>query len=204
VGQSTPTRTARVGLKDLDNARETVLILNVCASRHDLLFTFQAPLVQDCNQHSLQVGLDAHLCSVATKEGAYIDAEGVRSRPAAHWVFMKHAFTPDATVYLRPLDYRNVDPSQGCVAVYAAKNLSAGEALTFDYTLLEWERSTPFVCHLTGREVRGFKHLPQDRQALVIEHAWPHIRQLYDCFHSLPPSITALGSGSQWLTGVSS
>jgi len=193
-----------VELQDLDDVRETALVVNKGVARHELLFTFQAPLVRDRNRHSLQVGLDQHLCSVPTQDGAYTDAGDAKSTPAAHWVFMNHAFTPYATVYLRPLDYHHIDPSHGCVAAYAARDLPKGEALTFDYTLLEWEMATPFVCHATGREVRGFKHLPQEQQVLMLEHAWPHIRQLYDSSRGLTPSITVLDSGSQWLTGVAS
>ena len=118
---------------------------------------------------------------------------------------MNHAFHTEASVYLRPVESRHIDPSVGCVAVYAAKDLVPGEPLTFDYTLNEWEMSTPFKCNSTGRMVQGFRHLTEEQQRRALPYTWAHVRQLFDEHRGLSPALTSLrlsGTGSYSWLGV--
>ena len=67
-------------------------------------------------------------------------------------------------------------------------DLAAGDPLTIDYNLHEWECYDPFVCAETGRAVRGFKHLEEAEQDAALPRAMSHIKMLH----------------AQWLFGQSS
>ena len=74
-----------------------------------------------------------------------------------------------------------------------------GELLTFDYTLNEWEMSTPFTCLSTGRNAKGFQYLTEEEQQRAMPHAWAHVRQMFDKHHGLSPLASGLrraGEGS--------
>lgn len=195
----------RLSLQEGNGALETALLSNVRARQHELLFTFKAPLVAEPNRHTLQYSTTEHLCAVKNEDGqAFTDASSAKSSGDRVWVFMNHAFHLDASVYLRPVDHRHIDPAIGCVAVYAAKDMVPGEPLAFDYTLIEWEMSTPFHCHATGRSVQGFKHLTEEEQLRALPHAWAHVRQLRDEHLGLSSSLTGLqstgaGSSFSWM-----
>uniref|UniRef100_A0A7S4RE75 SET domain-containing protein n=1 Tax=Alexandrium monilatum TaxID=311494 RepID=A0A7S4RE75_9DINO len=198
---------ARVVLQESSGVLETALLSNVRACQHELLYTFKSPLVGTRNRHSLQYSMTEHLCAVPSEgDSAFTDASSVKSSGEGIWVFMNHAFHTEATVYLRPVEHRHIDPTVGCVAVYAAKDLLPGEPLTFDYTLNEWEMSTPFKCLSTGRNVQGFKYLTEEEQQRAMPHAWPHVRQMFDEHRGLSPSVTGLritGAGNySWLRGT--
>merc|ERR1719251_302451 len=155
----------RVVLQESSGVLETALLTSMRASQHELLYTFKSPLLPSRNRHSLQYSMTEHLCAVPSEGGeAFTDASSVKSSGEGIWVFMNHAFHYEASVYLRPVEHRHIDPSFGCVAVYAAKDLVPGEPLTFDYTLNEWEMSTPFTCLSSGRDVQGFKYLTEEEQ----------------------------------------
>jgi len=125
-------------------------------------------------------------------DNVFTDASVVKSSGEGIWVFMNHAFHAEASVYLRPVECRHIDPSVGCIAVYAAKDLVPGELLTFDYTLHEWEMSSPFRCISSGRMVQGFKHLTEEEQHLALPYAWAHVRQLHDEHRGFNPLLTCL------------
>jgi len=196
----------RVVLQESSGVLETALLSNVRVSQHELLYTFKSPLVPTRNRHSLQYSMTEHLCAVPSEgDNAFTDASTVKSSGEGIWVFMNHTFHTEASVYLRPVEHRHTDPSVGCIAVYAAKNLVPGEPLTFDYTLNEWEMSTPFKCLSSGRDVQGFKYLTEEEQQRAMPHAWAHVRQMFDEHHGLSPVATGLrsaGKGSYaWLKG---
>ncbi|CAK0855873.1 unnamed protein product [Prorocentrum cordatum] len=186
----------RVVLEESASKLETAMLSNVrCSrcSRHELLCTFKSPLTGTRNRHSLQYSTTEHLTAVPSHgDDAFTDASNVKGSGDGIWVFMSHAFHTEATVYLRPVEHRHIDPSVGCVAVYAAKDLVVGEPLTFDCTLNEWEMSTPFTCLSTGRTVQGFKHLTEEEQLAAMPHAWAHVRQMYDEHRGMGASVTSL------------
>jgi len=183
----------RVILEESAGKLETAMLSNVRCSRHELLYTFKSPLTGTRNRHSLQYSTTEHLTAVPSQgDDAFTDASNVKGSGDGIWVFMNHAFHTEATVYLRPVEHRHIDPSVGCVAVYAAKDLVVGEPLTFDYTLNEWEMSTPFTCLSTGRTVQGFKHLTEEEQLAAMPHAWAHVRQMYDEHRGMGASVTSL------------
>jgi len=184
---------ARVVLGESGGVLETALLSNVRASNHELLYTFKSPLVPVRNRHSLQYSMTEHLCAVPSESNnAFTDASSVKSSGEGIWVFMNHAFHTEASVYLRPVEHRHIDPSVGCIAVYAAKTLLPGEPLTFDYTLNEWEMSTPFKCLSSGRDVQGFRYLTEDEQMRAMPHAWAHVRQMFDENRGLSQATTGL------------
>jgi len=197
---------ARVVLQESSGVLETALLSNVRASQHELLYTFKSPLMGTRNRHSLQYSMTEHLTAVPSQgDNAFTEASSAKGSGDSIWVFMNHAFHTEATVYLRPVEHRHIDPSVGCVAVYAAKDLVPGEPLTYDYTLNEWEMSTPFICFSTGRNVQGFKCLTEEEQQAAMPHAWAHVRQMYDEHRGLGASATSLrltGAGNySWLKG---
>jgi len=180
-------------LQESSSGADAALQSGIRASKHELIYTFKAPLLPQRNRHSLQYSKTEHMSAVPQKgDNVFTDASVVKSSGEGIWVFMNHAFHAEASVYLRPVEYRHIDPSVGCIAVYAAKDLVPGELLTFDYTLHEWEMSSPFRCISSGRMVQGFKHLTEEEQHLALPYAWAHVRQLHDEHRGFNPLLTCL------------
>lgn len=121
----------------------------VAASRFragDLLTTIGGRLVPAPDRHTLQVAESEHLAAVG---------EPGREPPA--WRFLNHACDPSAY-----LDGRRLT---------AARDIAAGDEVTFDYDTTEWDMASPFVCACGAPTcrgtIRGYRHLaPAQRQRL--------------------------------------
>jgi hypothetical protein len=111
-------------------------------------------------RHSLQIGSGEHLKTPPD------------AAPGEHpWRFVNHACSPNAAFIRRRLiALRRIDP---------------GEEITFDYETTEWELASPFRCSCggpgcMGREIRGFRHLPDTERRRRIRRLRPELRRLVD------------------------
>ena len=92
----------------------------------------------------------------------------------------KHALLLDELVYLNhscdPNVYFNND------AMYAIKDIKAGDELTFFYPSTEWEMREPFDCWCKSpncvKKIQGAKFL--DKEVLLKFNLSPHIKDLTD------------------------
>jgi hypothetical protein len=87
------------------------------------------------------------------------------SPTACPWVYLNHSCAPNVAV---DVSHR---------VVIARHPIAAGDELRFDYDTTEWELAEPFVCRCGAPDcvgtVRGFRHLPADRQRALLAAAAP-------------------------------
>jgi hypothetical protein len=92
-------------------------------------------------RYSVQVGRDLHVAPPA-------DVIGDGRLDVFAWRFLNHSCRPNAAIVGREL-----------IAIGA---IAAGEEVTFDYNMTEYEMASPFRCrcgHCDGSEVRGLRFL---------------------------------------------
>ncbi len=123
------------------------------------------------DRYSVQVGEDIHLNPFDAP-----DADDQTRR--APWQFMNHACEPSARL-------------QG-TDVFALRDLSAGEEVTFNYLTTEYQMAEPFSCHCgsprcLGR-IGGFKLLPEVERERLRPWLAPHLARLLAREAALPPA----------------
>lgn len=91
------------------------------------------------------------------------------------WLFMNHSFDPS----VRLEQEVNSDGSIVTLTARALRPLKSGDAVTFDYSLHEWDAVKPFTCVETGREYAGFVGLSDSEKDKSLPHAMPWIKTLH-------------------------
>lgn len=118
--------------------------------RGDVVAEFPRVYVARPEVHTLQVDDELH-----------IDTTGHPTR------LLNHACDPSCAV-----------DSVRCVLV-AARDLKAGDALTFDYLTTEWELAAPFPCACGSAacvgEVRGYRFATPAQRSLRAERVLPYL-----------------------------
>lgn len=95
--------------------------------------------------------------------------EGEHANFGQKAVKLNHSSLPNTRIQIGP----------DRVEVVAAKEVAAGDALSFDYNSNEWEMDEPFTDWKTGESVQGFRHAkPERQQHLLGGYASPHILAL--------------------------
>lgn len=135
----------------------------------ETLFKETGPVFSKPSMHSVQIGRELH-CEIS--------GEGR---------FVAHSFSPNVRLQLFP-DAAN---SGGYPVEFRALTaIAQGEQLSFDYTTTEWSlENDGFVDHATGKPVRGFKYLSDERRReLLAAGLLPaHILELWIADQLLPP-----------------
>jgi len=83
--------------------------------------------------------------------------------------FMNHSCAPNVTIDFAALE------------IVAIRPISAGELVTFDYNICEWEMREPFTCRCGATrcigEIRGFRHLTAPQRRSIGPHLSPYLRR---------------------------
>ena len=83
--------------------------------------------------------------------------------------FMNHACDPNAAIDFEALE------------VIALRPIAAGDLITFDYNICEWDIRAPFSCVCGSPrclgEVRGFRYLTQEQRARLEPWLSPFLRR---------------------------
>ncbi len=116
-------------------------------------------LVDHPSRHSIQV-----------EESRHVDlpvAEGLAADPDRYpWGYMNHSCNPNAAfVGLR---------------LIAIASIRQWHEITFDYNTTEYEMAAPFACECgrcEGNMIRGFRHLPANRQRELYPRIADHLRR---------------------------
>ena len=64
----------------------------------------------------------------------------------------------------------------------AIADMPEGTPVTFDYTLHEWQMSSPFACAETGIEVSGWMGLAEEDKEKALPFAMPHIVNMHNLY----------------------
>ena len=144
-----------------DAGSSLVTTLPICALHE--VFTFTGKLTRFPDMYSLQVGAEAHLVAHLTDE--------VGSR----WMFMNHSFSPSIQLTQQVTE----DQQSIVLTARAICDMAAGDEITFDYTLHEWEMAEPFRCRASGRLVAGWSGLTDGEKEAALPRAMPHIRSMH-------------------------
>ena len=139
----------------------------------EVLMRFSGQVQQRQGEHSLQVGRGCHL---------------VANDSEAPWIFLSHSFQPNTRIHQQPEGDAVKVAGMVDLTCVTITDVPVGAPISFDYTLHEWDMENPFVCHESGREVRGFMHLTEEEQDAALKQAQKHIKILH----------------MQWLFGQSS
>lgn len=124
------------------------------------LFELRGVISDRPTMYSVQVGENEHLSPPA-------DVREVYPEDGYLWRFLNHSCAPSTRIEGR--------------CVVAARALTPGEQLTFNYDTTEWLMSTPFVCacgHCGGRTVAGFSTLRCKARHATLALAAEHIRAM--------------------------
>ena len=151
-------------IKDPATGGEALIAARAFA-KADIIFRFTGLMRRDnIGDRSLMVGREAHLISIPEEE-----------QP---WVFLNHSFSP--TLLLSHALVESAEAPPPVLTATANHDLEEGDALTFDYTLHEWEmHGEGFDCAETGRRVRGFRYLTEKEQDAALPRAMAHVRSLH-------------------------
>ena len=126
-------------------------------STGDVVLPLRGEVVGRPSRYSIQIGVDRHL-------------EAAGDTAGREWRFLNHGCAPSAEVRVEDLTLR------------AARDLEAGDELTYDYLTTEAELAEPFRCRCGADgcygEVRGFVHLSPERRTVLLQRAAPHLRAL--------------------------
>ena len=136
----------------------------------ELVFQEGGPITPKPMMHSVQCGEHVHVT---------LNGDGR---------FLAHSFSPNlfARIHEHAVSGGAVEASGGPAATkpvefVALRTIEAGETLSFDYTSTEWECEAQFTDNESGREMRGFRHLPRaEKEALLSRGVLaPHILRLW-------------------------
>jgi SET domain len=115
------------------------------------LFDLQGRETEEPTRYSVQIGADLHLdTDDARDEADLLDRY--------FWRYLDHSCEPSSVIRDR--------------AVYALRDIAAGEGVTFDYNTTELDMAEPFQCYCGTSAcvgtVRGARHLtPAQRQRVA-------------------------------------
>ena len=94
------------------------------------------------------------------------------------WRFLNHCCTPNAMLRGRE-----------CVAL---QTIEAGDEVTYHYDTTEFDMAAPFECRCGApdclRSIRGFKHLPLDKQTPLSLWLADHLRRRLDAARQHTPA----------------
>jgi hypothetical protein len=83
--------------------------------------------------------------------------------------FMNHSCAPNVTIDFEALEVRSILP------------IAAGELVTFDYNICEWDMREPFSCRCGASrcigEIRGFRHLTAAQRRSLEPYLSPYLRR---------------------------
>ncbi|HFE44342.1 MAG TPA: SET domain-containing protein-lysine N-methyltransferase [Nannocystis exedens] len=83
--------------------------------------------------------------------------------------FMNHSCAPNVTI-----DFDRLE-------VIALQAIAAGELVTFDYNICEWDMREPFTCVCGSArcigEIRGFRHLDRKQRQRLLPWLSPYLRR---------------------------
>ena len=91
------------------------------------------------------------------------------------WLYMNHSFAPSVRLE-QTVEH---DGSVVTLTARALRDLESGDAVTFDYSLHEWDSAKPFTCAETGREYSGWVGLTDAEKDVALPNAMPWIRTLH-------------------------
>ena len=137
---------------------ESALVASVDIAAGGAVLVLDGELFEAPSRFSVQVGPAQHL-DVPLAQRADLDA----SRYV--WRFLNHSCAPNAILHGRTL--------------VAQRTIRAGEPVTFDYELNEWQMATPFQCRCGAEAcrgvIRGFRFLGAAQRASLGTLVAPHV-----------------------------
>lgn len=102
------------------------------------------------------------------------DTFTIQVGPAHHFMcesvirYMDHSFTPSV----------RVERQGQHLYLMALRDITAGDAITFDYNTTEFDMRSPFNDYETGRRVAGWRHLSDAERAATAPNAAPWLTSL--------------------------
>lgn len=126
----------------------------------EVIFSFSGIMHRHRGPMTLQCGALEHLGAAS---------------PDEPWLFMNHSFTPTARI-----EHGKRTDAGLVLTVFAIADMVSDQAVTFDYSLHEWETlDGGFMCHESGRTVSGWVGRTEEEKDRLLKSAAPHIRSLH-------------------------
>lgn len=150
---------SKVRVDEASNGFRSTLVSQPIAAG-EAIFSFSGIMHRHRGPMTLQCGALEHLGAAS---------------PDEPWLFMNHSFTPTARI-----EHGKRTDAGLVLTVFAIADMVSDQAVTFDYSLHEWETlDGGFMCHESGRTVSGWVGRTEEEKDRLLKSAAPHIRSLH-------------------------